>query len=59
MTLRLKPLAGHIVAITGGSSGIGLVTASEIAPRGARVVVDPRNEAALARDREGYPRLRW
>jgi hypothetical protein len=59
MTLRLKPLAGHIVAVTGGSSGIGLVTASEIAPRGARVVVDPRNEAALARDREGYPRLRW
>ncbi len=41
-------LDGHVVVITGGSSGIGRLAALEFARRGARVVVGARGERALA-----------
>jgi NAD(P)-dependent dehydrogenase (short-subunit alcohol dehydrogenase family) len=43
----LKPLRDQVVAITGASSGIGLVTARMAAGRGAKVVALARNEPAL------------
>ena len=47
MKARLKPLSEQIIVITGGSSGIGLVTARRAAERGARLVLAARNEEAL------------
>lgn len=47
MTFKLKPLADQVIVITGASSGIGLVTARLAAKRGARVVLNARNEQAL------------
>jgi NAD(P)-dependent dehydrogenase (short-subunit alcohol dehydrogenase family) len=47
MTVRLKPLGEQVLVITGGSSGIGLVTARLAAAAGARVVLVARNTAAL------------
>ena len=44
---QLKPLAQQIIVITGASSGIGLCTARMAARRGARLVLNSRNEAAL------------
>jgi NAD(P)-dependent dehydrogenase (short-subunit alcohol dehydrogenase family) len=44
---QLKPLAQQIIVITGASSGIGLCTARMAANRGARLVLNSRNEAAL------------
>jgi NAD(P)-dependent dehydrogenase (short-subunit alcohol dehydrogenase family) len=44
---QLKPLAQPIIVITGASSGIGLCTARMAAKRGARLVLNSRNEAAL------------
>jgi short-subunit dehydrogenase len=49
MTLKLKKLSDQIMVITGASSGIGLVTARLAAKRGARVVLNARNKAALRR----------
>jgi len=49
METKLKKLAEQIVVITGASSGIGLVTARLAASRGARVVLNARNEEALQR----------
>lgn len=49
MKLRLKRLADQVIVITGASSGIGLVTARLAAKRGARVVLNARNEEALRR----------
>src|SRR3954468_1275852 len=48
MGLKLKRLADQVIAITGGTSGIGLATAKRAAERGARVVLCSRNEAELA-----------
>jgi short-subunit dehydrogenase len=47
MTVKLKPIDQQVMVITGGSSGIGLVTAREAAKRGAAVVIAARNEEAL------------
>jgi short-subunit dehydrogenase len=47
MTVKLKKLADQVIVITGASSGIGLVTARLAAKRGARVVLNARNEEAL------------
>ena len=47
MTIQLKKLSHQAIVITGASSGIGLVTARLAARRGARVVLNARNEEAL------------
>jgi len=47
MTIKLKKLSEQVIVITGASSGIGLVTARLAAKRGARVVLNARNEEAL------------
>ena len=49
MDLKLKDLKDQVIVITGASSGIGLVTARMAAKRGARVVLNARNEEALRR----------
>jgi len=49
MTIKLKKLSDQVIVITGASSGIGLVTARMAAKRGARVVLNARNEEALRR----------
>ena len=57
MTIKLKKLADQVLVITGASSGIGLTTAEMAAERGARVVLNSRNEADL-RDAVGRIRER-
>ena len=56
MKLGLKKIGDQVMVITGASSGIGLTTAEMAAERGARVVLNSRNEAdlkiAVARIRE-------
>jgi len=47
MNVKLKKLSNQVIVITGASSGIGLVTARLAAKRGARVVLNARNEEAL------------
>ena len=47
MNFELRKLADQVIVITGASSGIGLVTARLAAKRGARVVLNARNESAL------------
>ena len=47
MRVKLKKLRDQVIVITGASSGIGLTTAEMAAERGARVVLNSRNEAAL------------
>ncbi len=49
MGIKLKKLEEQVIIITGASSGIGLVTARLAAKRGARVVLNARNESALRR----------
>lgn len=41
-------LAGRVAIVTGGSRGIGLAIAKELAAEGCRVVITGRDEAALA-----------
>ncbi|MEM0949195.1 MAG: bifunctional aldolase/short-chain dehydrogenase [Pseudomonadota bacterium] len=41
-----KPLAGQVVAVTGGASGIGLATARAFAAEGASVAIIDRDAAA-------------
>lgn len=43
----LKPLARQVIVLTGGTSGIGLVTARLLAARGAALFLIARNEEAL------------
>jgi len=47
MAVKLRKLSDQVIVITGASSGIGLVTARLAAKRGARVVLNARNEEAL------------
>ena len=47
MKVKLKKLEDQVMVITGASSGIGLVTARMAARRGARLVLNARNEEAL------------
>ena len=47
MNIKLKKISDQVIVITGASSGIGLVTARLAAKRGARVVLNARNEEAL------------
>jgi short-subunit dehydrogenase len=49
MRIKLKKLQDQVIVITGASSGIGLTTAEMAADRGARVVLNARNEAELRR----------
>ena len=57
MGLKLKKLRDQVIVITGASSGIGLTAAELAAARGARVVLNARNEADLRRAVDGI-RLR-
>jgi NAD(P)-dependent dehydrogenase (short-subunit alcohol dehydrogenase family) len=43
-----KKLEGKVAVITGGNSGIGLATAKEFSRRGAKVVINGRDEKTLA-----------
>ncbi len=45
--VTLKPLTQQVVVLTGGTSGIGLVTARMLARRGAKLFLIARNEDAL------------
>jgi short-subunit dehydrogenase len=45
----VRPIAGRVVAITGGARGIGLATARLLAARGARVAVGDLDGAAAER----------
>jgi NAD(P)-dependent dehydrogenase (short-subunit alcohol dehydrogenase family) len=47
MAIKMKRLEDQVMVITGGTSGIGLVTAKRAAKRGARVVLCSRNEPEL------------
>jgi short-subunit dehydrogenase len=49
MGVKLKPVRDQVMVITGADSGIGLATARLAARRGARLVLNSRNEAELAR----------
>lgn len=49
MNVKLKKLSDQVIVITGASSGIGLVTARMAAKRGARLILNARNEATLQR----------
>ena len=49
MNFKLKKVSDQVIVITGASSGIGLVTARMAARRGARVVLNARNEESLRR----------
>jgi short-subunit dehydrogenase len=48
MRFRPKPLREQVLVITGATSGIGLATARQAANGGARLVLNSRDEAALA-----------
>jgi short-subunit dehydrogenase len=49
--LRRGSLRGKTALITGGSRGLGLLIAEELAERGARIVISARDEAQLTRAR--------
>jgi len=49
MGVSLKPVGEQVMVITGADSGIGLATARLAARRGARLVLNSRNEPELAR----------
>ena len=55
-----KELEGKVAAVTGGASGIGLVSTEAMVAAGARVVLVDRDETALRALREkhgGAPNL--
>ena len=46
--MKLKPIAEQVIVLTGATSGIGLVTARLAFDRGARLVLNSRNNEALS-----------
>ncbi len=54
MSLSLFDLTGRTALVTGSSRGIGLAIAGGLARAGARVVLNGRDEAALAKAVEGF-----
>jgi NAD(P)-dependent dehydrogenase (short-subunit alcohol dehydrogenase family) len=50
-------MSGKICLVTGGTSGIGKVTASELARRGAEVVITARNQSKLNHSLEEITKL--
>jgi NAD(P)-dependent dehydrogenase (short-subunit alcohol dehydrogenase family) len=52
MGIKLRPIREQTIVITGASSGIGLATATAAARRGARVVLNSRDEADIGRAAE-------
>lgn len=58
-----QSLAGRVVLITGASSGIGRVTACELARRGAHVFIAtrslPRTQAVLDEIRQAQGKVEW
>ncbi|HEX8694895.1 MAG TPA: SDR family oxidoreductase [Longimicrobium sp.] len=48
MRIKLKPIDEQVMVITGADSGIGLATARAAAERGAKLVINSRNEEELA-----------
>lgn len=46
--MKLKPIAEQVIVLTGATSGIGLVTARMAFDRGARLVLNSRNNEALS-----------
>ena len=52
---RRIDFTGRVVLITGGSRGLGLVLARQIAAEGARLCLIARNEVELARAAEQFP----
>jgi NAD(P)-dependent dehydrogenase (short-subunit alcohol dehydrogenase family) len=55
---RALDVRGRVVAITGGSRGLGLVLARELVQRGARVAICARDADELRRAREDLERRR-
>jgi NAD(P)-dependent dehydrogenase (short-subunit alcohol dehydrogenase family) len=53
--MRAIDFAGRVVVITGGSRGLGLVIARQLASEGARLCLLARDEAELARAAEQFP----
>ncbi|MBV8638311.1 MAG: SDR family oxidoreductase [Candidatus Eremiobacteraeota bacterium] len=49
--------AGHVAIVTGGSRGLGKAVARELLARGLHVVIDGRDEAALAAARDELARV--
>jgi NAD(P)-dependent dehydrogenase (short-subunit alcohol dehydrogenase family) len=47
MRIQLRPLHQQVIVITGASSGIGLVTARRAAEKGAKLVLNARNDHDL------------
>ena len=52
---RAIDFADRVVVITGGSRGLGLVVARQLAAEGARLCLLARNEEELARAAEQFP----
>jgi short-subunit dehydrogenase len=49
MLTQHRPLCNQVIVVTGATSGIGLATAQLAASRGAKVVLNSRNEGELQR----------
>ncbi len=54
MTTKLFDLSGKLALITGSSQGIGLALAHGLASAGARIILNGRDDAKLARARAGF-----